>query len=239
MTLPDPELALITSWENAWAAPCLASNELHLWLIDADKAPPQGLQVRLLPTAEQPHTGQRRSDLHQIRYLITQCALRSILANYLDTEPKALIITRGPQGKPYLRDQDVSVKFNLTTSNDLALLAVTKDQEIGIDCEHVRPRSHMEDIAAKMFPPHEYRLLKALPADKQLLRFYQGWTRLEAQVKATGLGLYHDRNRSYAMAPYIQGFIPAPDFVATLAAARPLPLPRKWRTLRWSPSIAG
>lgn len=239
MTHPDITSVPIPTWQCAHTAPPLARGQLHLWRIEASPAADPDSAIGVLSQGEWHRAARFRLETLRRRYLITQGTLRAILASYLETDPASLVFARGPHGKPYLEGQHRRINFNLTTSDDLALLAVTRDQEIGIDCEQLRPRSQMGAIAAKMFPPHERRLLERLPADEQILHFYQSWTRLEAQVKATGLGLYWGRAHSPAAAPYSWGFIPAEGFVAAVASATPLPLPADWHALWWSPPEDG
>ncbi len=234
MKHPAPALPSIETWQSRATAPALLPGQLHLWRIDAGREATAAALMPILAPEERQRADQFRLQSHRHRYLVTQSGLRTILASYLGADPAHLPVARGPHGKPYLQGQSTPLQFNLTTSDDLALLAITLDQEIGIDCEQVRPRVRLEALAAKMLLPEECAPLQGLPEEEQLLRFHQAWTRLEAQVKATGLGLYWGRPLSRARIAHTQGFIPAEGFIATLAAATPLPHPAEWLTFRWS-----
>ena len=234
-TSAESALPLIDCWRPAGRAPVLQSGVLHLWKIDATPAEDADALTAQLAPDEQRRATQLRLAAHRRRYLTTQAALRSILAGYLHIRPQHLALSRGPQGKPYVLSDAMPLAFNLTTSDDVALLAVTPGQAIGIDCELVRPRGHMRTIAQRMFSDADCAQLERLAETKRLLRFYVLWTRLEAQVKATGHGLYLDRRLSTGRAAHTETFVPAPGFVATVASPLPIPPVAAWTTRQWAP----
>jgi 4'-phosphopantetheinyl transferase len=100
-------------------------------------------------------------------------------------------------GKPALRVSygRKSLEFNLTHSNGLALLAVTRGRKIGIDVEFVRSDLAFERIAEQFFSARERAVLCSLPPEQQLLAFFNCWTRKEAYLKATGDGFTFDPHR--------------------------------------------
>jgi len=90
-------------------------------------------------------------------------ALREVLARYLDEDPAEIELREGPHGKPALADPSSPLRFNLSHSGDLALVAVTQGREVGVDIQKIKPH---RDIA-----------------------FYKAWARREAVVKCVGTGL--------------------------------------------------
>ena len=234
-TSAESALPIIDCWRPAGTAPILQSGALHLWRIDATPAEGADALTARLALDERLRATQLRLEEHRRRYLTTQAALRGILASYLQIRPHDIDLSRGPQGKPHVLSDTTPLSFNLTTSNDVALLAVTRGQEIGIDCEWVRPRGHMATIAQRMFSDMDRAPLERLAETERLLRFYVLWTRLEAQVKATGHGLYLDRRLSVERAAHTETFVPALGFVATVASPQPIPPVEAWTTRQWSP----
>ena len=81
------------------------------------------------------------------------------------------------------------VRFNVTHSGGIALLAFTRGREIGVDVEQVRHDFDPGAIARRYFSAHEQNQLADLPAEEKVDAFFRCWTRKEAYIKATGDGL--------------------------------------------------
>jgi 4'-phosphopantetheinyl transferase len=81
------------------------------------------------------------------------------------------------------------IHFNLSHSHRLALLAVARDREVGVDIEYLRVDVATEPLAEHFFSPQEVAALRALPDGLQAEAFFAAWTRKEAYIKARGRGL--------------------------------------------------
>jgi 4'-phosphopantetheinyl transferase len=81
------------------------------------------------------------------------------------------------------------IRFNLSHSHRMALCAIARDRELGIDIEFVREGPHADQIAEQFFSPNEVRTLRALTPAHQRYAFFLCWTRKEAYIKARGEGL--------------------------------------------------
>jgi 4'-phosphopantetheinyl transferase len=121
-------------------------------------------------------------------FTITRAALRHLLGSYTDQEPACVRFGYGPQGKPHLADIS-RVRFNVSHSHHLALIAVALEREIGVDVEFVRSLRGDRDIPEHFFSSREVAALRALPEDRQEEAFFDCWTRKEAFIKAKGGGL--------------------------------------------------
>ncbi len=97
------------------------------------------------------------------RWVASRRALREVLGRYLDREPAEVELRFGERGKPMLADPDAPLRFNLSHSGELALIAVAGGREVGVDVQ----------------------LIGAKPAE-----FYADWTRREAIAKCHGTGLW-------------------------------------------------
>jgi 4'-phosphopantetheinyl transferase len=97
----------------------------------------------------------------------------------------------GPHGKPELTGAAVSLRFNLSHSDDLMLLAVTHARAVGIDLELIREDVPVETLADYYFAPEDAWHLRMLPAPQRVWKFYELWTSAEAQLKANGTGIAH------------------------------------------------
>jgi len=113
------------------------------------------------------------------RYLTSHGALRAVLGQLTSAR---LEFALGEKGKPYL-PLAPEVRFNLSRSRGRALIAVSRDIEVGADIEFIRPMENYAAVAGRYFPPEEDP-----PLDGN--DFFRRWTRIEALLKARGVGLY-------------------------------------------------
>ena len=119
--------------------------------------------------------------------------LRQILSLYLDEHPGNIEFIREPAGKPrlgpYRQSSEPPIMFNVSHSNGLALVALTLEQEVGIDLEKVRSEFATHEIAERYFSRQEQAEFRSLPDELQTEAFFLCWSRKEAYVKARGKGL--------------------------------------------------
>ena len=160
---------------------------VDVWTVPLD-APPStvaGLS-RSLSADEAERAARRRFEDDHRRYVIAHGALRLILADYVDAAPGKLRLRRGRHGKPSLAD-DPDLRFNLSHSGELALVAVTRRGAVGVDVDRARPGLPIGPFAERFFPPAVARFVAAAagPAERAE-RFLRLWTRKEAVVKAAG-----------------------------------------------------
>lgn len=123
------------------------------------------------------------------RWFVSRSALRYILAKYFGLHPNALNFTINKFGKPSVNNDFCSmIRFNLSHSRDLALIAVAR-HEIGIDVEFMDPQLQWQPLVKDALCEDEYRWLKAQPEELQLQTFFRLWTSKEAYTKGRGKGL--------------------------------------------------
>ena len=177
------------------STPALSATDIHIWGLLVDL--PQDRIVQLaqrLSGEEIKKSTCYRFERDRKRYIARQAFLRIILGYYLDCETRHINFSYGPYGKPRVQD-DISstgIHFNLSHSNGLALFAVTRDVEIGIDLEMIKPLSDLEGIVTNFFSPSEIAEFYKVTANERLFAFYNCWTRKEAFIKAIGKGLTYD-----------------------------------------------
>lgn len=196
--------------ERALAAPVSAWSEesprrgpddgtVDVWLASLDH-PPVSLDRlwELLAPEEAERAHRFRFDIHRERFVAGRGLLRLLLGRALDRPPAEIAFRYGAKGKPSLQPADpdrepaaraVDLRFNLSHSADLALFALTRGRELGVDIEHMRPLEDAASIVERFFAPAERQTFSALERSRQLVGFYSGWTRKEAYVKARGDGL--------------------------------------------------
>ena len=115
-------------------------------------------------------------------------ALRRLLGAYLGADPAGLRFGYGPRGKPGLPDWP-GLGFNLSNSEDLALVGFLRDREIGVDVEFQKEMDDLESIATRFFSASEVAALAGVPRERKKEAFFNCWTRKEAYLKAVGEGL--------------------------------------------------
>ena len=117
--------------------------------------------------------------------------LRELLGGYLHQSPSSLEFSYGQHGKPLLSGGNISsgLCFNLSHSSGLVVYAIARGRNLGMDVEHVRADSAGEDIARRYFSAQEVSDLQMLPPEARVEGFFHCWTRKEAYLKATGMGL--------------------------------------------------
>lgn len=220
-----------------WRAPGgdlgIAPGALHLWRIRADD---RGMDLDLclsrLGVRQRARALRMRHVPYRERYIRAQAGLRTILGRYLDSAPESLEFQYGPAGKPYLQADGRALAFNLSTTGDLALvglrLGARPSEEIGVDCEWIRPRVDIFAVAKRMFEPAVVARLSATPEAERLARFYRDWTALESDTKCDGRGLFRPRPEG-AIRPMIRHCIPEPGYIAAIASASLPPLDA-WHT---------
>jgi 4'-phosphopantetheinyl transferase len=168
----------------------ICSGEVHVWTIDLETAPRGGLRV--LDAAERKRAERFVFDGDRRRFVASHAALRGILGGYLGAAPVELSFATSPFGKPFLEKASnaVDLRFNLSASGDVALVAVALGREVGVDVERERPGFDVLDMAEKFLSSEEAAGLAAVEdAAGRTSAFFGVWAAKEACIKAVGKGL--------------------------------------------------
>lgn len=209
-------------------------NEIHLWYVhDEDIRDNDLLTEYLALLNHEEHIQQQRFhfEKHRHQYLITRALVRSVLSLYIDTiPPKAWKFEKNRYNKPYIANPQLpmALNFNLSHTEKMVVLAVTRDRDIGVDIEYL-PRENVGlDIAMRYFSETEFQELSALPVESQKRRFLDLWTLKEAYIKARGMGLAIPMDQlSYSF--------PQPDEIQISFSQSLHDSPRNWRLWQFIP----
>jgi 4'-phosphopantetheinyl transferase len=134
---------------------------------------------------------------HRVLWTRSRGVLRALLGRYLDRDPLDLRFVLGPHGKPALSPEGPTrpeatgdLRFNLSHSGGLALVAVTAGRAVGIDVE-VAARRRVDElaVAARVLGDEQARRLADLNSRARARAFLRAWVAHEAVVKCLGLGL--------------------------------------------------
>lgn len=191
MLPPDP------SWPNPTDPVPLGAGEVHVWRVDLTLSPEDEVRrTASLAADERQRAGRFLSLPARAQFVAARSGLRAILAGYLGRPPGDIALRPGPVGKPELADSGPApLFFNLSHSRDLALVALTRTTEIGVDVEQARLRETADQLAERFFHPNEVAALRALPPGLRAAGFFNAWTRKEAFLKATGKGISYGIER--------------------------------------------
>ncbi len=161
----------------------------------------------LLSDDERARAGRFMFERDRVGCVVARAALRSILAQCTGAAAASIQFTYGATGKPELAGAAGAggVRFNLSHSRSLAVIAVTLRRAIGVDVEYmggvdaefiggvdVEYRGwelEYERIARTVFSVGETAELTALAPEHRKQGFFNCWTRKEAFLKATGEGI--------------------------------------------------
>ncbi|HWB83276.1 MAG TPA: 4'-phosphopantetheinyl transferase superfamily protein [Bryobacteraceae bacterium] len=162
----------------------LKPGEVHVWRVDLDRS---AERWHAEPIAEEVARAARfQSEEMRKRYLVSHAALRATLAAEAGTH---LELACDGNGKPYLANAR-RLRFNLSHSGSRALIGAALHVEVGVDIEQIRPMPEHLAIAERFFPPADFAELAASPESLREREFFRRWTRIEALLKARGVGLY-------------------------------------------------
>lgn len=161
----------------------LTPDQAEVWVARLDEPDDQYLP----PTAPEAARAARfANETLRRRYLRSHAVLRAILTRYTSAP---LDFGEAPHGKPYLA-ADAELRFNLSHSGERALVALARGVEIGVDVERLRAMPDCTALAERFFPASEATAFAAVAAADRERDFFRRWTRIEAVLKARGVGLY-------------------------------------------------
>ncbi|HJU26706.1 MAG TPA: 4'-phosphopantetheinyl transferase superfamily protein [Rhodanobacteraceae bacterium] len=114
--------------------------------------------------------------------------LLGLLAAYVGADVSTLQLEEDAHGKPRLRSPH-ALHFNWSHSGDFAVVAFSRDFEIGVDIEQPRAGVRILELADRFFSPGEARALAECAEADREAAFFQLWSAKEATLKALGRGL--------------------------------------------------
>ena len=171
--------------------PALMMGEIDVWSITLDLPMAQVEALGAVLSADERDRASRFCfERDRRRYICARRALRALLAGHLGVGAEDVTFRYGSNGKPALSGQfEGRFTFNVSHSGGLALVAISRNVEIGVDVEVVRPLDDAHELASRFFAPREAERLRALPSHAVPSAFFACWTRKEAYLKAIGSGL--------------------------------------------------
>jgi len=213
---------------NTPDTPAPPGAQVEVWTVDLQ----QGeafieAAVRHLSQEERERVPKFTNAVARRNFVTSHGALRRLLSQKLGLPADQIPIHTGPQGKPLLAGElGGQLHFNLSHSGGLGLVALSERTEVGVDVECVRPVPDAMRLARRFFSGAEAAALQERAELDRPAAFFRVWTRKEAVLKATGLGIGHGLGR-YEVSCEVEGGLLRVDGDRDGAA--------EWTLHSWSP----
>lgn len=216
--------------------------ETHLWvtleLPDLDR---QAISAyRELMSADERHREMAFAfEKDRGLYRLSRALMRTALARYIDADPRSLVFSRSPLGRPKIASPSGSaLEFSLAHTSGIVVLLVGFERLIGVDVERLHRSPPIEPVMSAL-GSSEITDLTSRSNRQREQRFLEYWTLKESYAKARGMGLSLSLSRyefalghrgiemttdpSLDPAPERWSFTlvsPAPQFIAAVAVSR-------------------
>jgi len=174
-------------WERAFEIPEISLDQRTLVVYGDHK--PADLQVMftVLTPDEIACANRIRSPVQRKTWISCHVTLRIMLANLLGLNPADVEISKNRFGRPYLANS--TLFFSLSHTNSSFLLGFSSLGKIGVDIEELSGVEDLDELIEYAFSEEEAAFCKNGNLHD---RFLEIWTRKEAFLKATGVGLVNE-----------------------------------------------
>lgn len=186
------------SWQRPTDAIFEIDEQIHFWLFKTTDYQAKDLLLleELLNTEEKARAYRFRFEKDKKRYIITHGVLRQLLAKYLNVAPQEIEFGKGEHHKPMLVSPAANLLFNISHSGEAIAIGILNQNRVsseqidfGVDIEQFKNNRDHRLIAKYYFSERERLYLNQDASHRQ---FYVYWTRKEALLKASGIGLLGD-----------------------------------------------
>ncbi len=127
---------------------------------------------------------------HAEEWVANRARLRMLLGHYLQQDGEKIHFSYDTAGKPRIADNNTDLQFNLSHTEGLAIVAVTRGSRLGVDVERADLHCDAMELARFAFSSTELTSLCSLSnATEQQAVFLKLWTCKEAFLKGLGDGL--------------------------------------------------
>lgn len=167
----------------------LSEDESHIWYFDIESVSNEiEFYKGFLSSEEIAKADRFKFTKDKTISILARGALRILSGRYLHLSPNTIKFRYGKYGKPDY-GFPVPLKFNISHSGNLIVIAFVKNCQLGVDIERIRQDFNVLDIAEKFFSDMEIKMLHDVQQDDVYKAFYRCWTRKESFIKAKGSGL--------------------------------------------------
>jgi 4'-phosphopantetheinyl transferase len=163
--------------------PRLGADEVHVWRAPLDVPSARLQRLRdVISTEERAIALGFRFQWESDRFAASRGWLRWLLGRYLEVAPRRLRLVTEPSGRPGLRQAPPDFRFAVSRSGAIALVAVTRGRDLGIDVELLHPLATRAPISGP-----EAAAVQGLAGEARLRALFAARTQRAAYAKAAGL----------------------------------------------------
>jgi 4'-phosphopantetheinyl transferase len=172
----------------------LTANEIHIWKLDLTAPLSACLEgCDFLDVQEKFRFNRFQFQSDRSSFRVSHNLLRLVLAAYLGTSPASIVFQYGACGKPRLSDlihvHPGIVRFNLSHSKQMVLIALAANVEVGVDIEAVLPQSDWAGWENEFLNESDRIHLESVAPAVRQKSLFQIWVAKEAFLKTIGSGL--------------------------------------------------
>jgi len=170
--------------------PKLTSNCVHVWRASTAVAGDLKCFAELLSPEERARAERFHFERDRRAFIVCRGTLRRLISSYTGLDARAIFFRVGSHRKPSLpAEHGCDLRFNVSHSGEMALLAFSLNEEIGVDVEWKRGDVDFLSLAEMSFSKVERAAVMACTPEDRANIFYEFWTCKEACIKADGRGL--------------------------------------------------
>ena len=179
----------------AWQDACrVQPDTIQVWSFVLEGPPDFVARCRTLLSPEERQRADRFVfERDRIRHTVAHALLRHVLSRYCSSDssvsPESLRFSTTHAGKPSLQFPALPLQFNLTHSEERALLAVSPGFALGVDLEKARTNIEALSISRHYFFGSERDDIESATEETRADSFFRYWVAKEAVLKAQGIGL--------------------------------------------------
>ena len=172
----------------------MSSHEILIWFIEPETIQDPARLSRFLQWLSPEERAQHarfRFDKHRHTYLVSHALMRGALSLATQVEPAQFAFQTNEYGKPFVAEpaQHQAVHFNLSHTEGLAAIAISRHTELGVDVENKHRQDMTQTLAEHFFSTEECEEVAQSSEHERTIKMLEFWTLKESYIKAVGQGL--------------------------------------------------
>jgi 4'-phosphopantetheinyl transferase len=185
--------------------------DVEVWLVPVR---PRAGWLAMLDDEERQRAAKLASTPAGDTFVTSRATQRLVGAHYLGIPPGDIVTDRtcnhcdtgARHGRPRFRD--ATIDYSVSHTEHWVIMAVTGSGLVGVDIEDLRAAPDPDGLARACLTADERQHFDALPTSERASWLVSAWTRKEAAMKLTGLGLRAPPKRLEVSGPVVATAVP-------------------------------